>query len=351
MSSESLLRKSSTDIFVCATPRISNSRDSRFAFARLYSAGMSLRRVRSPAAPKITIMQGSAGRPELRCWGRESTSACAIHFSPELGSFLSDYRFDVSAKLLPHGGENLFRESVFLARPKTYEQCGRENIHRHGFVNRGFDCPSAFAGVLNEPAVFGKCGTVCQRHGREVQQPGADDTPAPPDFGDVGQVQIVLLIFGEFRLVRVAKNIEAFRIGLHDSVLDSVMHHFHKVAGARGAAIDVTFFSGTRQFFASRSTGNVAAAGGQSLKDGIELLNDFLWATEHHAIAAFQPPDTSAGSDVHVVNTFIAKHLGSANVVFEIRIAAVDQDVAGFHPLREGLNGRFGGTAGRNHKP
>ena len=42
---------------------------------------------------------------------------------------------------------------------------------------------------------------------------------------------------------------------------------------------------------------------------------------------------------------------GAANVVFEIGVAAVDQDVARLHALGQGLHGLFGGTAGRNHQP
>ena len=40
---------------------MANSRESRLLFARLYSAGISLRAVRSPVAPKITMTQGPLG--------------------------------------------------------------------------------------------------------------------------------------------------------------------------------------------------------------------------------------------------------------------------------------------------
>src|SRR6266545_4112517 len=42
-----------------AKPTKANSRDSNCARARLYRAGISFRRVRSPEAPKITITHGS----------------------------------------------------------------------------------------------------------------------------------------------------------------------------------------------------------------------------------------------------------------------------------------------------
>src|SRR6266404_9627327 len=50
--------KSSTE-----TPKTAKSLGSRFAFTKLKSAGISLRFVRSPAAPKRTITHGPAGLP------------------------------------------------------------------------------------------------------------------------------------------------------------------------------------------------------------------------------------------------------------------------------------------------
>src|SRR4029450_4562891 len=46
-----------------AEPTTANWRDSRLSFAKLYRAGMTLRLVKSPDAPKITMTQGSPGRP------------------------------------------------------------------------------------------------------------------------------------------------------------------------------------------------------------------------------------------------------------------------------------------------
>ena len=42
---------------------------------------------------------------------------------------------------------------------------------------------------------------------------------------------------------------------------------------------------------------------------------------------------------------------GAADVVFEIGVAAVDEDVAGLHVLRQRLHGLLGGIARRNHQP
>ena len=48
---------------------------------------------------------------------------------------------------------------------------------------------------------------------------------------------------------------------------------------------------------------------------------------------------------------FFLQLSGAANVVFEIGIAAVDDDVAGLHALSQRLHGLFGGRAGGDHQP
>src|SRR5882724_7327236 len=60
ISSARVLRKLSVVKSFPANPMIANCLESRLSAARLQSAGMSLRLVRSPVAPKITMTQGEA---------------------------------------------------------------------------------------------------------------------------------------------------------------------------------------------------------------------------------------------------------------------------------------------------
>src|SRR6266404_9167407 len=60
ISSASVLRKVFVSKSLPAKPMMANCLESRLSAARLHSAGMSLRLVRSPVAPKITITQGAA---------------------------------------------------------------------------------------------------------------------------------------------------------------------------------------------------------------------------------------------------------------------------------------------------
>src|SRR5271165_271380 len=60
ISSESNFRKESVVRSLAAKPMMANCLDRRLSFARLHSAGISLRLVRSPLAPKMTMTQGEA---------------------------------------------------------------------------------------------------------------------------------------------------------------------------------------------------------------------------------------------------------------------------------------------------
>src|SRR5579884_305106 len=73
--------------------------------------------------------------------------------------------------------------------------------------------------------------------------------------------------------VGAAQDAEAFGVGGHDAVLDSVVHHLDEVSGAVRAAVEITRFGGALQRFAPRGAGNLAAAGRQGTEDGVEMLH------------------------------------------------------------------------------
>src|ERR1700745_1776244 len=57
-SSVSIFRKPSVFISLDANPMMANCLERRLSFARLHSAGIHLRLVKSPVAPKMTMTQG-----------------------------------------------------------------------------------------------------------------------------------------------------------------------------------------------------------------------------------------------------------------------------------------------------
>src|ERR687896_385283 len=89
-----------------ARPRIANCSGRWPDSARLYIAGSSLRRVRSPDAPKMTRTQGSARG------------------------------LDMAAELRAERRQDLFGERVILARAEAFEQPRGEPAGGHRLFNR-----------------------------------------------------------------------------------------------------------------------------------------------------------------------------------------------------------------------
>ena len=64
------------------------------------------------------------------------------------------------------------------------------------------------------------------------------------------------------------------------------------------------------------------------------MCEGFVFGADHQAVAAFQSPDAAAGADIGVVNAFVFQRFGAAHIVFEIRVAAVDENVARLRTVR-----------------
>src|ERR1700722_978265 len=129
--------------------------------------------------------------------------------------FLGSAGFFLSTQFLAHGRENLLRKCVLLAGTETGEERGRKNIDRDSLINRRLDSPSPFAGVLNKSGVLGKRGIFRQGHRCKIEQPRTDYASPPPHFGDVSEIQIIALIFGQLLTGSVAEDVETLCIRLH----------------------------------------------------------------------------------------------------------------------------------------
>jgi hypothetical protein len=75
--------------------------------------------------------------------------------------------------------------------------------------------------------------------------------------------------------------------------------------------------------------GMVARAGGERLEDRVEALHDLGLAADHQAVAALEPPDAAARAHVDVVDVLRLEPLRARDVVVVVRVAAVDDGVAG----------------------
>src|SRR5262245_28987568 len=109
------------------------------------------------------------------------------------------------------------------------------------------------------------------------------------------------------------------------------MHHLHEVPSAVRSTMEITLLGCATDFLAPRRTWYVFAnARSQAGENGIEVLDYAFLATNHHTIASFQTPDSAACAHIYVMDALQGEFPGAPEVVYVVRIAAVDKDVLAF---------------------
>src|SRR5206468_2974908 len=121
----------------------------------------------------------------------------------------------------------------------------------------------------------------------------------------------------------------------HDAVFDAVVNHLDEMACTVRSAVEVALLGRTGRVIASRRAFDVANARGEARKNRVETLYRRRLATDHHAIAALKSPDAATRADVDVVNALRRKLFRAPNIVDVVRVAAIDQDVAGLDERQE----------------
>src|ERR1700720_4236289 len=124
--------------------------------------------------------------------------------------------------------------------------------------------------------------------------------------------------------VGVMENVQTFGISSHQAVLNAVVHHLHEVARTGRPAMEVAFFRSAWLLFPSGGALYIAAAWREGLENRIQMRHHLPLTADHLAVAALQAPDAAAGSDIHVVNSLGAQFPSIADIVYIIRVAAVD---------------------------
>src|SRR5215468_2353904 len=242
------------------------------------SAGKIFLYARSPVAPKKT---------------RASEWEPCIAFS-SCGGF-----FQMSTELVTHGREQFVGEICLAARAEPLIQSRRQDMRWYGFVNGGLDRPAPLARVRHPPGELRQSRIRAEGGRREIQQPRRDHTAASPHLRNVREIEFVLVVFGVAQWRRLSVDLmllfahvggtqhtEPLGVGGHDAVLDAIVYHFDEVAGALWSAIEITLLGGTSNLFTPRRAWDVTHAWGETGKDGIEVLDDFLLAANHHAVTA-----------------------------------------------------------------
>ena len=114
--------------------------------------------------------------------------------------------------------------------------------------------------------------------------------------------------------------------------------------------MQIALLGRSARVFAPRGAWDIAAARREAGKDRVETLYDFRFPSDHHAIAALQPPNAAAGADIDVVDALGRQFLGSADVIDVIGVAAIDQDIVAFE-MGQQIGDGLVDHAGRDHQP
>src|SRR5918994_856690 len=139
-------------ICVRERPTTANSSGNLLWAARSYRAGTSLRAVRSPEAPKITMIPGSGTRGSL-CSSRSIfCSTCVSTIIWLLLLLCRSFLDRMAAELTAQGGYDLHGEGIVLAGGEAGEKGACYGVRGDIFFYCFEDGPASFAGVFDEAA-------------------------------------------------------------------------------------------------------------------------------------------------------------------------------------------------------
>src|SRR5665213_126396 len=242
----------------------------------------------SPPAPKTTIAHGSAGGTCCRCgmptaWVPGDVSiGCLFGMAlfrgvlcHRMGLPFFRFRFRISGLLTlyvttetePHRRQHLFSEVMLLPRAESGVKRDGQHVRRDRFLDRSLDGPATLAGILDVP-------------------------------GELLQLRILRVL--------VAQDVEAFRVRLHQSVLDAVMHHFDEMPGAGWPGVNVAPLGLGDSLLAAGCTRNIAQSGSKRREDRFEMIYSLLRAADHQTVAALNTPDAAGGAAIDVANMLVS---------------------------------------------
>ena len=110
-----------------------------------------------------------------------------------------------------------------------------------------------------------------ERARAQIEQPRGDDAAAPPHLGDVGEVEVEAVSFRQRLRIRVAEDVEAFGVRLHQAVLDAVVDHLDEVARRRPDRSAGSPVRPTRSALAARRWRDAAQSRRQRPEDRLEV--------------------------------------------------------------------------------
>ena len=173
---------------------------------------------------------------------------------PSAHAFAPLWASDVAAELVAHGRQQLLGEGVVL-RASGSGRRARPSAPRPAPPPRSPPRPSS--GPRRNPRRRRRSpsssGSSASAIAVRSSSQETIDAAAPPHLGDVGEVEVEALR-PPAALVesRVAQDVEALGIGLHQAVFDAVVDHLDEVAGAARAAVEVALLGARIAALAAR---------------------------------------------------------------------------------------------------
>src|SRR3984957_10523688 len=148
----------------------------------------------------------------------------------------------------------------------------------------------------------------------------------------------------------MVQDVQPLGVGGHDAVFHAVVHHLDKVTCAAGPAMEISLFRGTAYLVSPWGTRNLADTGSDGFEDRVQVLDSIGGPADHETVAPLQTPDAATGAHVHILDSLRGELSTAANVIDVIRIAAIDQNVAGLQEWGQ-LGNRSVHIPGRDHQP
>src|SRR2546421_818351 len=140
-------------------------------------------------------------------------------------------------------------------RTEPLKEGRTEDGYWNGFVNGDGDGPASFSRVRYSTMEIAQIGTLQERIGSEIQQPGTNHAASTPKLCYIRQVEIILVVFRIlqrrclsidllllFPNVRMMQDTQALRVGGHDAVFNAIVYHLDEVASAVWPAAQVPLF-------------------------------------------------------------------------------------------------------------
>src|SRR5207245_619358 len=98
-------------------------------------------------------------------------------------------------------------------------------------------------------------------------------------------------------------NVKTLGVGLHETVLDSVVNHFDEMTRARWSAMQEAQLCGGFQRLTTGRSRNVSHPWRQCCKDRFQSFHRGAVTADHQAVAPLDAPQSPARTDIDVIDS------------------------------------------------